>query len=263
MKRIISTPLHHLYPYLFYCYGDNFYLENLIQILDKIKDNRTLFDSLPFCETIESPKAQGDLWSLVKNHIGIKDLQEIGRLKTLKGKQDYLVSRIAMKDAVCSFLKKERGENIPPHELYATHNSFGQPVIRSSGGQQKQLDSLFISLSHKDNRGVAIVSCQPVGIDIEKIEGRSEEFIQFAYTKKEISLLEDLDSSNVKRIEKSEALIRFWVAKESCAKKTGRGFQGKPQSFEVTGVEGDVIRVGDTFVQTTKIDEDYIVGWTL
>jgi hypothetical protein len=53
------------------------------------------------------------------------------------------------------------------------------------------------------------------------------------------------------------------LAKEACAKKTGLGFQGKPKSFEVTRMEGDILIVGNNVVQTTIVETDYIVGLTL
>ena len=262
MKKIIRTPLNYSQPHVYYCYINPLCVEELLQIVDDLKGEEVFSKPQASFQTIGVLQNHREGSDFIRSYFGTKDLEKIWSLKTLSGKQNYMVSRIAMKDAACHFLREKKGEDIPPHELYCTHNPFGQPIVHREGWLSEPLNSLFISLSHKDNQGVAIVSNQPVGIDIEKIESKSEAFLQFAYTKKELSLIEDLNPSGSKAFGTSETVIRFWVAKESCAKKTGRGFQGKPQAFEVTGFEGDVIRVGDTLVQTTEIGENYIVGWT-
>ena len=260
MKSILKTKK--IGTYVFYCYANNSCSEEMLEVMNTLRNEGISSNANSLFQWTEMTGAPCDLSVFMKNYFGPKDFETIWNLKMLHPKQHYIISRIALKDAVCTFLQREYGECVSPYELYCSHDNFGRPMIHYDKQKEKPLDSLFVSLSHKNNHGVAIASSQPVGIDLEKIESKSEAFIQLAYTKKELSLLKRLAGSDAKSLESAETLIRFWVAKEACAKKTGRGFQGRPQSFEVTKVEGDVLFVGDTPVQTAKIDMDYIVGWT-
>jgi phosphopantetheinyl transferase len=94
-----------------------------------------------------------------------------------------------------------------------------------------------------------------VGIDLEKIEEKSEGFWEAAFTKRERELLATLPQP--------EGVIRFWVAKEACAKKAGTGFEGNPQRFEVSATDGDLLFVGDQKVLTMRVGEEHIAGWTV
>ena len=261
MKNIFETKK--IETHVFYCYANNSCSEEMLEVMNILRNEGISSNANSLFQWMEMMGAPYDLSLFINNYFGSKDLEAIWNLKMLNAKQHYIISRIALKNAVCTFLQREHGECVSPRELYCSHDNFGQPMVHHDKQKKKPLDSLFVSLSHKNNRGVAIASNQPVGIDLEKIENKSEEFIQLAYTKKELSLLKRLEGSDSENLKSAETLIRFWVAKEACAKKTGRGFQGRPQSFEVTKVEDDVLFVGDTPVQTVKIDIDYIVGWTL
>jgi phosphopantetheinyl transferase len=170
-----------------------------------------------------------------------------------KQKRENLFSRIALKDAVRSCTARD-GEMLYPIEFYCERDENGQPYLRGYGRAADLVDKLHVSLSHKDNVAAAIASGSPVGVDLEKIEEKSEAFMNVAYTPREIELLKGLN--------RPDAAIRFWVAKEACAKKTGLGLKGNPKRFEVTSVEGDILFVGDERVQTAVVGAEYIIGWT-
>lgn len=207
---------------------------------------------------VENPKSQNNvLLILSKRYFGVEDRAESVGLTTSEAMQQHLISRVAVKDAARAFAAKQAGsEMVYPIEFYCTHDENGKPLVRGHGDVAKQIDHVEVSLSHKDFRGVGIASDKPVGIDLEKIEEKSDSFIKLAYTDGEIALLKQLGDT-------PEAVIRFWVAKEASAKKTGLGFGGNPKAFEVTKVDGDVLTVNGDQVKTMKIDETYIVGWTI
>ncbi|MDR3239918.1 MAG: 4'-phosphopantetheinyl transferase superfamily protein [Clostridiales bacterium] len=191
--------------------------------------------------------------------------KEIHTSLSPKLQKENAISRIALKDAVRSFTA-DGGEMLYPIEFYCAHDENGKPSVCGYGRAAGIVDSLYVSLAHKGNASAAIAARGPVGIDLEIIEEKSEGFLKSAYTDKEIELLKELDSP--------EAVIRFWVAKEACAKKTGFGLRGNPKRFEVCAVEGDLLFVRDecaranaqtivrTIVRTIKIEAGYIVGWT-
>jgi phosphopantetheinyl transferase len=64
-------------------------------------------------------------------------------------------------------------------------------------------------------------------------------------------------------LKQPEGVIRFWVAKEACAKKAGTGLGGNPKRFEVTAADDDELSVGNEKVRTRLLGEEYVVGWTL
>jgi phosphopantetheinyl transferase (holo-ACP synthase) len=174
-----------------------------------------------------------------------------------KALQEYFGSRVSLKDAVRDFVRKETGadEMLYPVEVFCAHDERGKPSVYGIGRAAALLDGLHVSLSHKGHDSVAIVAREPVGIDIEKVEEKAESFSEIAFTERERELLAGL--------EQPQGTIRFWVAKEACAKKAGTGLEGNPKRFEVTAVDGDMLIVGDERVTTMSLGDDYIVGWTI
>jgi len=172
-------------------------------------------------------------------------------------RNEFLYSRIALKDAVRSFIAKRDGDSemLYPIEIRCSHDENGRPYIQGSGRASTKAERIFVSLAHKGTAAAAIASEKPVGIDLEKIEEKTEDFLQIAFTDNEIRLIREINNP--------EAVIRFWAAKEAYAKKTGFGLKGDPKRYEVCAVEGDILYIGDTGVQTVKHGEEYIIGWTL
>jgi phosphopantetheinyl transferase len=185
------------------------------------------------------------------------DVEDGKRYVELEGRQQRgaLYSRIALKDAIRIHVSKDQDEMPFPVEIFLHHDENGKPFVRGYGELAKKVDGLHVSLSHKGDESVAIVAEHPVGIDIEMIEEKDENFLAAAFTEKERALLKELNSP--------EDVIRFWIAKEACSKKADTGLKGNPKSYEVQAVRGDIIHVGDDKVQTIKIGEDHIAGWTI
>jgi phosphopantetheinyl transferase len=170
-------------------------------------------------------------------------------------RREYLTSRIALKEAVRAFARRGPGEMLYPIEVFCSHDENGRPSVYGRAGIADDLKGLCVSLAHKGDDAVAVAADHPVGIDLEKIEGRSEGFLEVAVTARERELLESLP--------RPEGIARLWVAKEACAKKAGTGLRGDPKRFEVSAVEGDVLYVGTQAVQTLSVEKDYVMGWTI
>ncbi|MDR2587093.1 MAG: 4'-phosphopantetheinyl transferase superfamily protein [Coriobacteriales bacterium] len=194
---------------------------------------------------------------LSKRYLNGPDRAEIENLGSSTRIRELLTSRIVLKDAVRDFVQQHHGggEMIFPIEIFYAHDEKGKPLVNGYGRTVELIEDLEISLSHKGDEAVAIVAKEPVGIDLEKIEEKSEGFLKASFTERERALLAPL--------EQPEAILRFWVAKEAVAKKAGTGLEGNPKRFEVTAVDGDVLTVGDQKVQIVKIGEEHVVGWTI
>ncbi len=170
-------------------------------------------------------------------------------------KADWLVGRIAVKDAVRHWLGAAGGGPSFPIEV-AVHSRDGRaPRIDAPGGHD-----LRVSLAHKDRIAVALVADgRDPGIDIERIESRADSFADLAFTAAERTL--------GPAGERDEWMTRVWAAKEATAKARGTGLEGNPRRFEVVNVADERMLVSApggarTWIQTRR-DGDYVVAWTI
>lgn len=186
--------------------------------------------------------------------LGRRYLNHLEKIETESMNPDqqkkFLISRIALKDAVRTMIDNE-GEYLYPIEISVGHHENGKPYVYGAAG----LENVEISLAHKDFESVAIASNKPVGIDIEKIEKRDNSFIKESFTRAEQALIEGKDQD--------EWITRLWVAKEAFSKMTGRGLRGNPKQYEVEQISEGILFIQGVGILTQKHKEDYIVGWTL
>ena len=166
--------------------------------------------------------------------------------------KNYLISRVALKDGVRKYLQKEENEElIFPIEISVNYNEQGKPFLY---GHEK-LKGIEVSIAHKGSEAAVIVSNKPAGIDIEKIEVRSKEFINMAFTVHELDLLKEKENAE-------EWIARFWVAKEAFGKMLGVGLQGNPKQYEIISINEEELIIENTVIYTRKHRNDYIIGWT-
>jgi len=185
---------------------------------------------------------------------GYLNTQERNHYRSLYPNQarDYLISRIALKDSVRKYIRKTEDEAlIYPIEVSVHHNEYGKPYVYIN----EKLTEIEISIAHKGSEAVAIVSDKPVGIDIEKIEMRTEKFEKDTLTPHELDLIKEKENE-------AEWITRFWVAKEAYSKMLGTGLQGNPKQFEVESIDGEEIKIKNTIITTVKHKDDFIIGWT-
>lgn len=165
-------------------------------------------------------------------------------------RKDYLISRIALKDALRKYVEQHTGKKTFPIEYFVKYDEHHKPFVYGLD----ELAGVEVSLAHKGTDSVAIVSNKPVGIDIETIEERSTEFMNLSFTPHELELLKDKDLA--------EWSTKFWVAKEAYGKKIGLGLQGNPKKYEIKSIKNDdELIIEDCRVRVMKF-KSFIVGWT-
>lgn len=165
-------------------------------------------------------------------------------------RKSYMVSRVAVKDAVRNLLKKERNHPCFPITFEIASDEVGKPYV--IGDSTKDI---HISLAHKGKDAVGIAkSGKSVGIDMEIIEERSSGFYDLVFTDNELALLKGKDQA--------EWTTRFWVAKEAYGKFVGTGLKGNPKRFEVDKITDDSLWINQTEIKTIN-HKNYIIGWTL
>jgi 3-oxoacyl-(acyl-carrier-protein) synthase/phosphopantetheinyl transferase/malonyl CoA-acyl carrier protein transacylase len=164
-------------------------------------------------------------------------------------RKEWLISRVAVKDAVRNLLNQIKQEAYYPIEFEVRSDELRKPYLQGS-----MTDGIHISIAHKGTDAVGIARYdKPVGIDIERIEERSEGFYELVFSESERTLLADK--------EKDEWATRFWVAKEAYGKYLGKGLQGNPKAYTINAINGEELSINGVLIKTIK-HKNYIIGWT-
>ncbi|MFI9307092.1 beta-ketoacyl synthase N-terminal-like domain-containing protein [Streptomyces triculaminicus] len=185
-----------------------------------------------------------------------------------RGRHQWLLGRIAAKDAVRHHLWQHDAGPVFPAEIRVRNDDSGRP--HPEGVHGRELPPLDLSLAHCAEAAVALVrpaGGAPVGIDIEEITERPETTRDAVLAPEEHPLYDRLGGG-------ARTLIRFWAAKEAAAKAEGTGLRGRPRDFRVTTADGDRLTVRTPSGRTHPVSlaevgnppglrpRRYIVAWT-
>ena len=187
-------------------------------------------------------------------------------------RRQWLLGRIAAKDAVRLRLWELGAGPIYPAEITVENDDKGRPRVRGA------FRAPHLSLAHCGGKGrslgvgVAIAGPGPVGIDVEAVKERDAGTEEVALTAAERALLDRAPAGD-----RAALFTRLWTAKEAVGKALGTGLGGRPRDFEVRYGDGpapsgeDLALVvtapgGAAYrVDTTMITNDgtvYAVAWT-
>ncbi|WEO98744.1 type I polyketide synthase [Streptomyces sp. FXJ1.172] len=172
-----------------------------------------------------------------------------------RGRRQWLLGRIAAKDAVRQWLWQQGEGPVFPAELRLLNDELGRPYVTGTHG--RTLPPLDVSLAHRAEAGVAIVrphTPQPgPGIDIEEVTERDPATLATALGPAELRLLHRLSANGPD----PQALwfTRFWAAKEAVAKAEGVGFDGRPRDFTVLEADRD----GSRLLVSGRLERAYTV----
>uniref|UniRef100_UPI0031CF106E beta-ketoacyl synthase N-terminal-like domain-containing protein n=1 Tax=Streptomyces hawaiiensis TaxID=67305 RepID=UPI0031CF106E len=153
-----------------------------------------------------------------------------------RGRRQWLLGRIAAKDAVRRHLWAHGAGPVFPAEIRVANDPDGRP--RPEGVHGRELPPLELSLAHCREAAVALVrpaadspgTSTGTGIDIEEIVERPETAYDAILAPDERALFTGLGGG-------PGPLTRFWAAKEAAAKAEGTGLGGRPRDF--TAVEAE------------------------
>ncbi|MGH3777577.1 MAG: beta-ketoacyl synthase N-terminal-like domain-containing protein [Pseudonocardiaceae bacterium] len=186
--------------------------------------------------------------------------------RTPRAAQQWLLGRIAVKDAVRQWLWDAGAGPVFPIEVTVSNEASGRPRVAGPFVEAPE-----VSLAHTGSVAAALVGdpgCPlGVGIDIEHIADRDDRTVAAILTGAERRLLDSLCASDSAR---PSWVTRFWAAKEAVAKAAGTGLGGRPHRFTVQRVDGDrlLVAAGDEalsrWVQTGvgAESEPYAMAWT-
>ncbi|MCX4814620.1 polyketide synthase dehydratase domain-containing protein [Streptomyces sp. NBC_01239] len=192
-----------------------------------------------------------------------------------RGRRQWLLGRIAVKDAVRQWLWGQGAGPVFPAEIRVHNDESGRPYVTGLHG--RTLPPLDVSLAHRAEAAVAIVRPHVPGpgpgIDIEEVMDRPPATLTTALGEEELALLRTRSAATGE----SEALwfARFWAAKEAVAKAEGTGFRGRPRDFSVFQVaSGSRLLVSGRLERAYTVhyepagnppslpDRTYVVAWT-
>ncbi|MGA5037280.1 beta-ketoacyl synthase N-terminal-like domain-containing protein [Streptomyces capoamus] len=181
-----------------------------------------------------------------------------------RGRRQWLLGRIAVKDAVRHRLWQQGEGPVFPAELRVGNDALGRPYV--TGVHGRELPPLDVSLAHRAEAAVAIVRPQRPrpgpGIDIEEVADRDPGTLTTALGPAELRLLRarcaDGDDGGVggdRGDGRAVWFTRFWAAKEAVAKAEGAGFGGRPRDFTVLEAAPD----GSRLLVSGRLERAYTV----
>lgn len=174
-----------------------------------------------------------------------------------RGRRQWLLGRIAVKDAVRQWLWQHGEGPVYPAELRVHNDDLGRPYV--SGVHGRTLPPLDVSLAHRAEAAVAIVrphtSRPGPGIDIEEVTERDPATLATALGPAELRLLRAHAANGGEAV----WFTRFWAAKEAVAKAEGAGFGGRPRDFAVLETAPD----GGRLLVSGRLERLYTVHCAL
>ncbi|MCU1686086.1 MAG: pks1-2 [Amycolatopsis sp.] len=182
-----------------------------------------------------------------------------------RGRRQWLLGRIAAKDAVRHLLWDAGAGGIFPAELRIGNDRAGRPTVEGALG--RELPELTVSIAHRGGIGVAMARRHRCGIDVEEVAERTDSTFAAALGEGEWALL----MAAAKTAGEPESLwfTRFWAAKEAVSKLLGTGLRGEPKNFEVAAVGSGLMTVRaasqEYQVQSRTVSDppgrEYVVAW--
>lgn len=188
------------------------------------------------CFRISDPiQADRAFWTSVFAHLVLNEAER-ATFRSLKARRmDWLMGRVAAKDAVRSLLKDSYGLELCPADVEIRKGKNGEPIAT---GNWTAIVAAVPSLTLAHSEGTAIAVAGPgdgarLGVDIERVRTQPAGFEAQAFVPEEIALLDSLPPDD-----RDEWVIRLWCAKEAVGKALGRGLVEGPRGVVADRIEG-------------------------
>ena len=137
---------------------------------------------------------------------------------------EWLLGRIAVKDAVRDWLRRQKGILLHPLEVEISNYADGAPRLAMPA-----MSSLALSISHLEDEAIAVAAAAPgLGVDLASLRDRGPNFSEFVFADDELLALPEAG--------REAWMHRAWCAKEAAVKALRVGFAELPQ-FRVVGME--------------------------
>jgi len=157
-----------------------------------------------------------------------------GMRAVAKRRHEWLLGRVAAKNAVGLLIEKYLGVPLSPAAIEIRPDAYGCPQAVGPWTDRLGIHPA-VSISHSQGTAVALATLcrgQLVGIDLESLAQRRENFEAIAFSPEERALLAAMPPES-----RQEWALRMWCAKEGVAKALGRGFSAGIQAFHIISAE--------------------------
>ena len=177
-----------------------------------------------------------ELWLRVISRIVLSgpERREIREMTgSVQRRTEWLFGRIAAKEAVRRFLKDFYQARWSDADVQIWADDSGKPHALGEWAQFLTT-KLDIAIAHTNQFVVAVAAANSrVGVDVElSSRDLSEEFTAGVFTPEELELATQAASP-------SQAVIRFWCAKEAVSKALGTGIRYSPREMNVVDYSAD------------------------
>jgi phosphopantetheinyl transferase len=149
-----------------------------------------------------------------------------------KRRFDWLMGRVAAKDALRLLLRDQMGLVLCPADIEITPDGRGRPEVGGTWLNQVAHRPI-VSIAHSGHVAMGLAAANSmalgVGIDFEPADAVRPEAEQVAFTQPERQWLSS--------VSEREWATRLWCAKEAVGKAIGRGLNGNPCDLEMQEVD--------------------------
>jgi phosphopantetheinyl transferase len=193
------------------------------------------------CCRLEIPEsfltADGMIWreGLAHTVLSAAERETWRSLRSDRRRTEWLLGRLAAKDAVRLLMLARRGLKLFPADIEVATDPYGRPVVGGRFGERYG-PAPILSLSHSGGVAMAVAAESGrgagVGIDIEHLGRKRRDFDQAAFTQGERDLLGGASPEG-----RDLWSLNLWCAKEAVAKALGRGLMGNPKNLEAREID--------------------------
>ena len=181
-----------------------------------------------------------EIWLKTLSHV-VLGAQERDEFRSMPGstsrRTEWLFGRVAAKEAVRRYLKDFHQARWSDADIQIWRDDAGKPHALGEWGDRLS-SKIDIAIAHTAQFIIALAAANArVGVDVESVaRDLSEEFTAGVFVPEELELAANAANA-------SQAIIRFWCAKEAVSKALGTGIRYSPREMHVTEYQPDTGRL--------------------
>lgn len=192
-------------------------------------------------ESFDAPEDLETLAVLADSSLAPEERDAWGGFRSARRRREWLMGRIAAKDAVRRHLETAGGPVAARgrEAIAILADAWGRPHVEGTAAVSAAGAPIAISIAH--TRGVAAALAAAtrdgLGIDIERLDRRRGDYERAAFSDEERRRLDQGPAPS-----RPARALRLFCAKEAVAKALGRGLMGSPLNLRLAGFDDDVTR---------------------
>lgn len=166
---------------------------------------------------LSDPDFSGDVPGWLRSCIGEETYAGVMKFRSLKVRKTKLLGEWLLRGLLFHYYGFEE------NDVDIVRNEHGKPYLSGIGQR------VFFNISHSGDYLLCALSDEEVGVDIERKGAAKTEVAERFFNPVEITEIQRLDGA-----EQDDLFFRYWSAKESFLKYTGKGLTRPLSSFIVS-----------------------------